>query len=101
MIQRLTSWIKVSQRNNLLIMKKMKPEPGSGQQKEDSKADKSMTAECASKGVAICDCLEDCERPEFPLLPASRGFCITLEKRLDEFKTILDTFGVGDEAKSS
>ena len=28
--------------------------------------------------------------PDFPLLPASKGFCLTLKKHLDNFKTVLN-----------
>lgn len=32
--------------------------------------------------------------PEFPLIPASKGFCITLRKTLQQFKSILECVGV-------
>lgn len=32
--------------------------------------------------------------PEFPLIPASKGFCITLRKTLQQFKGILESVGV-------
>ncbi|XP_063888903.1 (E3-independent) E2 ubiquitin-conjugating enzyme UBE2O-like isoform X1 [Scylla paramamosain] len=32
--------------------------------------------------------------PEFPLIPASKGFCITLRKTLKQFKSILESVGV-------
>lgn len=32
--------------------------------------------------------------PEFPLIPASKGFCITLHKTLQQFKSILECVGV-------
>ena len=31
------------------------------------------------------------DQPEFPLLPASRGFCLTLRKTLAAFRNIVDT----------
>lgn len=31
------------------------------------------------------------DQPEFPLLPASRGFCLTLRKTLAAFRNILET----------
>ncbi|XP_042236826.1 (E3-independent) E2 ubiquitin-conjugating enzyme UBE2O-like isoform X3 [Homarus americanus] len=35
--------------------------------------------------------------PEFPLIPASKGFCITLRKTLQQFKGILDSVGVSTD----
>ena len=32
--------------------------------------------------------------PEFPLIPASKGFCITLRKTLKQFNSILESVGV-------
>ncbi|XP_069958652.1 (E3-independent) E2 ubiquitin-conjugating enzyme UBE2O isoform X5 [Cherax quadricarinatus] len=37
------------------------------------------------------------ELPEFPLIPASKGFCITLRKTLQQFKAILESVGVSTD----
>ncbi|XP_042893465.1 (E3-independent) E2 ubiquitin-conjugating enzyme-like isoform X2 [Penaeus japonicus] len=37
--------------------------------------------------------------PEFPLIPASKGFCITLRKTLKQFKSILESVGVSTDQK--
>lgn len=39
------------------------------------------------------------ELPEFPLIPASKGFCITLRKTLKQFKSILESVGVSTDQK--
>ncbi|CAL4183407.1 unnamed protein product, partial [Meganyctiphanes norvegica] len=36
------------------------------------------------------------ELPEFPLIPASKGFCITLRKTLQSFKQVLQSVGVSN-----
>ncbi|XP_068204113.1 (E3-independent) E2 ubiquitin-conjugating enzyme UBE2O isoform X3 [Palaemon carinicauda] len=42
----------------------------------------------------------DVDLPEFPLIPASKGFCITLRKTLKHFKVILESVGVSVEDNS-
>ncbi|XP_077526737.1 (E3-independent) E2 ubiquitin-conjugating enzyme UBE2O isoform X2 [Haemaphysalis longicornis] len=42
-----------------------------------------------------------CAFPDFPLLPASRGFCLTLRKTLTAFKEILSAHGLGSPAGGS
>lgn len=32
--------------------------------------------------------------PEFPLIPASKGFCLTLRKSLAEFKEVMQTCNI-------
>lgn len=39
--------------------------------------------------------------PEFPLIPASKGFCITLRKTLQQFKAILESVGVSTDNLAS
>ncbi|XP_037773820.1 uncharacterized protein LOC119569947 [Penaeus monodon] len=41
------------------------------------------------------------ELPEFPLIPASKGFCITLRKTLKQFKSILESVGVCRQTRNS
>ena len=39
--------------------------------------------------------------PEFPLIPASKGFCITLRKTLKHFKAVLGSVGVSIDGSST
>lgn len=33
-------------------------------------------------------------QPDFPLLPGSKGFCLTLEKNLHQFRSVLNSVGI-------
>ena len=44
------------------------------------------------------------EKPDFPLLPVSKGFCISLSKALKQFRNALraaEMYGVGDLAPAA
>ncbi|CAI9728364.1 Hypothetical predicted protein [Octopus vulgaris] len=43
-----------------------------------------------SAALSVLSNRERCATPEFPLLPASRGFCLSLQKQLESFQTVLE-----------
>lgn len=45
---------------------------------------------CVTDLKALCDV----PLPEFPLIPASKGFCLTLRKTLVTFRDVLASVGI-------
>nr|XP_050029755.2 (E3-independent) E2 ubiquitin-conjugating enzyme UBE2O-like isoform X1 [Dermacentor andersoni] len=84
-VNRLESWLRLSDAWHTSC-------PGSLATPETLKA----FAEQGDYGVAGSSAF-----PDFPLLPASRGFCLTLRKALTTFKEILKAHGLGCQAESS
>ena len=37
-------------------------------------------------------------KPEFPLLPASRGFCLSVQKTLPQFTKVLESHGISEQS---
>ena len=85
MIKRLESWIELSttQKNLHSTENQSETEAGTSQQSLDQ-----FQASENTEKDSLCDRSEDA-LPDFPLLPASKGFCLTLKKHLDNFKTVL------------
>ena len=55
------------------------------------------------RGAFLCAAISNmlnAQLPEFPLIPASKGFCLTLRKTLVIFRDVLSSVGIREEPSS-
>ncbi|XP_055590421.1 (E3-independent) E2 ubiquitin-conjugating enzyme [Uranotaenia lowii] len=88
MYQRIKRWMDVSvEANRLAVSRELESLPRENESEIVTSAAKNVDALLASSG-ATDSCL-----PDFPLIPASRGFCLTLAGLLEIFQKILHANG--------
>ncbi|XP_045602323.2 (E3-independent) E2 ubiquitin-conjugating enzyme UBE2O isoform X2 [Procambarus clarkii] len=81
-VQRLECWLEISENYN--ICHPLSP-----------------TTPTTFREIHKSDTSTKVELPEFPLIPASKGFCITLRKTLQQFKGILESVGVSTDHQAA